>query len=244
MLLPGESNTAGAGDLGELIWPLSVPQSSGTDEYYVELTCDGKYYGQLDANFGVGTFVANKYPYSTIKTGSDVDQLFAGEDSLTISVSNKVMTLTYDGDYTQTIASDNQRFWFVAPIVAGTYTSTSVDTADDCSATFKQKSQKTWSRTLLTISQTDNGPRFLYESPNRDYFRSGYSGSSTTTNGEDGKYLSPNNPNKVYVNYKDNLQFENGLGDGDSLDEIIMQQRMLYGMGSDSWCLVKLPKYF
>lgn len=56
--------------------------------------------------------------------------------------------------------------------------------------------------------------------------------------------MAPANPNKVYVNFKENLQFEHGLGEGDSLDEIIIQQRMLYGMAEGSWCLVKLPKYF
>lgn len=107
MQLPGESVIAGAGDLGELIWSLSVPQSSGTDEYYFTLSCSGTYYTAMASDFGVGSAVASDYPYSIKKTGSDTDQLFSGEDSLTISVESKVMTVVYDGDYNQAATGDN-----------------------------------------------------------------------------------------------------------------------------------------
>lgn len=120
-------------------------------------------------------------------SSSNTNQLYAGEESLSISVSGKVITVEYEGEYDTILPSDDDHYWFVIPIVAGTGSPTSISTDDDCTATFYQVTQNTYSRNLLTITQTDNGPRYIYDS--RDYFRSGYAGSSTGTSGTDGYYL-------------------------------------------------------
>lgn len=244
MLLPGQSDTTGAGELGDLIWALTIPQSSGLNEYYANISCSGKYTTSLADDFGTGSYIASDYPYTTKKKEGDVDQLFS-DDALTVKVDNKIISIVYDGEYTSELSGESdQKYWLVIPIKAGSGAPLKDDTSDDCTATFYQRTQQTWTRKLLTITQSDNGPRYIYDTLDRDYMRPGNTGSSPSTNGIDGAYVSPHNPNKKYVNYKENFQFQNGLGDGDSLDEIIIQQRMLYGMGADSWCLTRLPKFF
>jgi hypothetical protein len=101
---------------------------------------------------------------------------------------------------------------------------------------------------LLYTSQI-NGAKYVYEVEARHYYRPGYSGYGTSSTGIDGVYIYEGdhawkNGNKIYVNYLENFEFFNGVGSGDNLDDIIIQQRTLYGMAADSWCLVRIPDYF
>lgn len=69
----------------------------------------------------------------------------------------------------------------------------------------------------------------------------GYNPSKASENTNNGAFV---NPYKIYVNYRNNWEFYNGDGSGTMLDDLFMQQRMQLGMTADSWCMIKLPRYF
>lgn len=65
----------------------------------MEITCSGTYFTSLAEDFGTGSLVADDYPYSTVKTAADTDQLFAGDNSLTVKVNNKEIEIQYEGEF-------------------------------------------------------------------------------------------------------------------------------------------------
>jgi hypothetical protein len=140
--LPGESEVTGAGELGELIWTMSIPASTSTDQYYAEFSCNGDYFGSLDDDFGLGTYVQSAYPVSTKKSASDTDQMFVGDDPVTLKVNPtvgdaKTVRIIYESEFTTTMTNENMRYWFVMPIKSGVPGASSYST-DWCYIRFKQ----------------------------------------------------------------------------------------------------------
>lgn len=176
---------------------------------------------------------ANDFPHSIQKKANDGDQLFAagtsaGNDDITMSVdaSNKI-SLIYEGQYASNV-DDSKRYWIVFPTktsddVADDSTSVSASDAnspDSCTATFKHRSLKYYSRNLLVINANGNGPRYYYENSIdnevalRKHFREGYTGQSSSG-------VNDEPPSKLWMNYRETLEFNNGNGNGNSLDDLV-----------------------
>lgn len=143
--------------------------------------------------------------------------------------SNNKITILYDGVYGTDFTDMATRFWIVFP--TRTFETWKYVAPMTCTADWREMYQGL-ERSLTKITETENGPGYYYEfnpdvPPVREHWR---------VRMNDYNY-------REYCNYEENWVYENGEADG-SLGDIVVQQRVLYGMGEDSWCLVRIPTAF
>lgn len=253
MMIPGAADNLVSGEAGELIWDFAMPSDQGDNEYFVKIACSDNYFD------GVTYLGAERekddFPHSLSKKANDGDQLFAAPagttgDSVTLKVdaSNNIY-ISYDGPFAQNV-DDKKKYWIVFPTRTSNDVSGISDAAagsdanvpDTCVAQFMQRTEGLYTRTWLQINKNDNGPRYYYTDPVDGidlltHFREGYTASESSSAAWTGA-------NKIWMNFKHQLEFNNGEGDGTNFDDMVVQQRMAYGMTTDAWCLVKLPAYF
>lgn len=134
-----------------------------------------------------------------------------------MSVAGYDMEIWSDDAYTST---ESNVYWVTFP--TKTKTSSIYVAPLSCTGTFSQTDAEGYTRTLLTLSESSNGPQYFYETAaanQRIHYTSG---------------------DKLYMNYN-MLDFEFNNGEEGI---ITIRQRMRYGMGQDSWCLVRIPTYW
>lgn len=148
---------------------MTIPANDATNMVTGKFSCTNAANYFSDSTFGLTSGAASTYPVSIAPIASKTN---AYDGTVTLSVSAYEGTIKSSSAYTPDNGNAQNTYWGVFPVMTKSSANTVVS-ALTCSIAFSWKDTTGYTRSLLTLSASGNGPLYYWETTNlRTYYTS------------------------------------------------------------------------